>query len=127
MTELLGQYGCGSIQFTGTNDAVYERHLLFDNVVVSGTVDPRERYKAAARSVRDVLAQRWLRTKQTCKRENPKRIYYLSMEFLVVRSLTNNLVNLPLNPAAKRLIDEKGRTLVGSSRRSLMLACETVG
>ena len=36
MTELLGQYGCGPIQFTGTNDALYERHLLFDNVV-----DPR--------------------------------------------------------------------------------------
>jgi hypothetical protein len=33
MTELLGQYGCGPIQFTGTNDALYERHLLFDNVV----------------------------------------------------------------------------------------------
>ena len=33
MTELLEQYGCGPIQFTGTNDALYERHLMFDNVV----------------------------------------------------------------------------------------------
>ena len=37
MTELLEQYGCGPIQFTGTNDALYERHLLFDNVVDPAT------------------------------------------------------------------------------------------
>ena len=108
MTELLEQYGCGPIQFTGTNDALYERHLLFDNVVDPATVSPRERYEAVARSVRDVLSQRWLRTEQTYERENPKRIYYLSMEFLIGRSLANNLVNLLLDPAAKRLMDEKG-------------------
>ena len=108
MAELLGQYGCGPIQFTGTNDALYERHLLFDNVVDLAAAGPRERYEAVARSVRDVLSQRWLRTEQTYARENPKRIYYLSMEFLIGRSLTNNLVNLLLNPAAKRLIDEEG-------------------
>ena len=108
MTELLEQYGCGPIQFTGTNDALYERHLLFDNVVDLATVGPRERYEAVARAVRDVLSQRWLRTEQTYERENPKRIYYLSMEFLIGRSLTNNLINLLLSPVAKRLMDEKG-------------------
>ena len=108
MTELLGQYGCGPIQFTGTNDALYERHLLFDNVIDRATVGPRESYEAVARSVRDVLSQRWLRTEQTYERENPKRIYYLSMEFLIGRSLTNNLINLLLSPVAKRLMDEKG-------------------
>ena len=82
MTELLEQYGCGPIQFTGTNDALYERHLLFDNVVDPATKSPRDRYEAIARSVRDVLSQRWLRTEQTYERENPKRVYYLSMEFL---------------------------------------------
>ncbi len=122
MTELLGQYGCGPIQFTGTNDALYERHLLFDNVVNSATVGPRERYEAVARAVRDVLSQRWLRTEQTYERENPKRIYYLSMEFLIGRSLTNNLINLLLHPAAKRLMDEKGLDFLRSSRRSLMPA-----
>ena len=108
MTELLEQYGCGPIQFTGTNDALYERHLLFDNVVDLATVGPRERYEAVARSVRDVLSQRWLRTEQTYQRENPKRVYYLSMEFLIGRSLANNLVNLLLSPVAKRVMDEQG-------------------
>jgi starch phosphorylase len=107
MKSLLEQYGCGPIQFTGTGDALYERHLMFDNVVDGAAVDPRERYEAVARSVRDVLSQRWVRTEQTYERANPKRIYYLSMEFLIGRSLANNLVNLLLEPAAERVADDK--------------------
>ena len=44
---------------------------------------PRERFEALARSVRDVLSQRWIGTEKTYERENPKRVYYLSMEFLI--------------------------------------------
>ena len=72
---LLEQYGCGPIQFTGTADALYERHLLFDNVVDPPAVSARERYEAVARSVRDVLSQRWVRTENTYERLNPKRVY----------------------------------------------------
>src|SRR4029434_5719236 len=50
------------------------------------------------RSVRDVLSQRWVRTEQTYERENPKRVYYLSMEFLIGRSLSNNITNMLLSP-----------------------------
>jgi starch phosphorylase len=56
LTKLLEQYGCGPVQFTGTSDALYERHLLFDNVRELTAVGPRERFEAAARSVRDVLS-----------------------------------------------------------------------
>ena len=108
MEKLLEQYGCGPIQFTGTGDALYERHLMFDNVVDAAALGPRERYEAAARSVRDVLSQRWLRTEQTYERENPKRVYYLSMEFLIGRSLANNIMNLLLDPVVKRVVDDKG-------------------
>ncbi len=96
--KLLEQYGCGPVQFTGTADALYERHLLFDNVVDPDAVTPRERYEAIARSVRDILSQRWVRTEDTYERQNPKRVYYLSMEFLIGRSLANNIVNLLLDP-----------------------------
>jgi len=107
MTQLLEQYGCGPVQFTGTADALYERHLLFDSITDPATVGPRQLYEAIAHSVRDVLSQRWLRTEQTYERQNPKRVYYLSMEFLIGRSLANNITNLLLDPAAKDIVEKK--------------------
>jgi starch phosphorylase len=98
LAELIAKYGCGPIQFTGTHDALYERHLTFDDVVDVADAGPRERYEAVARSVRDVLSQRWIRTQKTYDRENPKRVYYLSLEFMIGRSLANNVTNLLLAP-----------------------------
>ena len=71
-----------------------------------GAAGPRERFEALARSVRDLLSQRWVRTEEHYARKNPKRVYYLSMEYLLGRSLANNITNLLLDPfvrqAAKR-------------------------
>jgi len=97
LSALRRQYG-GPVQLTGDADALYERHLFFDSVVDPATAGPRQRYEALARSVRDVLSQRWVRTEQTYERERAKRVYYLSMEFLIGRSLTNNIANLLLSP-----------------------------
>src|SRR5437016_841125 len=83
VAKLLRQYGCGPVEFTGTDNALYERHLAFDQVLRPGAAGPRERFEAIARSVRDVLSQRWALTEDTYERENPKRVYYLSMEFLI--------------------------------------------
>src|SRR5262250_3828898 len=100
-SKLLKQYGCGPIEFTGT-DGLYERHLLFDNIKDAAAISAREEYEAIAYSVRDVLSQRWLLTNKTYERENPKRVYYLSMEFLLGRSLANNVANLLIEPLAKQ-------------------------
>src|SRR5215470_6339742 len=86
IAKLLKQYGCGPVQFTGT-DGFYERHLLFDNIKDLDAIRAREQYEAFARSVRDVLSQRWVLTEDTYERQKPKRVYYLSMEFLLGRSL----------------------------------------
>jgi starch phosphorylase len=80
VTDLLDQYGCGPIRFSGNNDALYERHLLFDDIIAPAAAGAREQFEAAARSGRDVLSQRWVLTESTYDSRNPKRIYYLSME-----------------------------------------------
>ena len=107
-SELVRQYGCGPIPFVGTANAFYERHLIFDRVIDSAVATARERFEAFARSVRDVLAQRWVLTKKTYERKNPKRIYYLSMEFLVGRSAANNVSNLLLDPLIQQIAEEMG-------------------
>src|SRR5256885_6581022 len=101
------QYGCGPVQLAGNADGLYERHLVFDGVIDPSAAGPRERFEAFARSVRDVLSQRWVRTERTYERENPKRIYYLSMEFLIGRSLANNVMNLLLDPLAKEVVAQQ--------------------
>lgn len=89
------QYECGPFLFSDkTNLDYYDRHLVFDHVVTLKDASQRERFEALARSIRDVLTQRWLLTKQTHDRINPKRVYYLSLEFLLGRTLLNNIHNL---------------------------------
>jgi len=107
------QYGCGPVQLAGNADGLYERHLVFDGVIDPSAAGPRERFEAFARSVRDVLSQRWVRTERTYERENPKRIYYLSMEFLIGRSLANNVMNLLLDPLAKQVVAQQDLDWLG--------------
>src|SRR5262249_39229490 len=68
-----------------------------------------EEFEAVSLAVRDVLAQRWLKTQQHHDRMNPKQVYYLSMEFLIGRSLMNNVTNLLLSPAVESV--EKTKAL----------------
>jgi glycogen phosphorylase len=105
--ELLERYGCGPVRFCGTGDALYDRHLFFDNVIDAAAQDARVQYEAAAHSIRDVLSQRWVHTENTYHRENPKRVYYLSMEFLIGRSLGNNIGNLLLDSVTREALRAK--------------------
>jgi starch phosphorylase len=105
---LLQQYGFHPLSFAGTENAFYERHLVFDRAIDPKAASARERFEAFSRSVRDILAQRWVQTKNTYERENAKRIYYLSLEFLIGRSLANNVTNLLLDPIVQQVVQEKG-------------------
>ena len=106
------RYGCGPVQFAGASEALYERHLLFDSGVDLAAATARDRFEALARSVRDILSQRWLLTEKTYEQQNPKRLYYLSMEFLIGRSLANNVTNLLLFPLANQVIQDRKLDLI---------------
>src|ERR1700726_115402 len=107
-SDLLEQYGTGSSPLVGAEDAFYERHLVFDRVIDPEVASARERFEAFSHSVRDILAQRWVLTKKTYEQQNAKRIYYLSMEFLIGRSLANNVTNLLLDPLVRHAVQEIG-------------------
>lgn len=106
--DLLQQYGVGPIAFSGTNDALYERHLTFDHVVDIKKASVRDQFEAAAHAIRDIISQRWLLTERTYAEKTPKRVYYLSMEFLLGRSLANNITNALLRPLAEEAASKKG-------------------
>src|SRR3569833_2555589 len=84
----------------------YERHLVTDTEVDPGAAAPRDRFEAFARAVRDILSQRWSDTELTYAHANPKRIYYLSMEYLIGRTLANNVTSLFLDDAVRKIITE---------------------
>jgi starch phosphorylase len=111
MTALQKRYEYKALHFAGSPDASYERHLLFDHVIDPKRATVRDRYEAVARSLRDLLAQRWLKTRRTYDHANPKRVYYLSMEFLIGRSLTNNLTNLMVEPLVREVLEREGLDL----------------
>src|SRR5581483_1231309 len=92
----------------GGEAAFYDRHLVFDRVIDPKVATARERFEALASSMRDILAQRWVLTKNTYMQNNVKRVYYLSLEFLLGRSLANNITNLLLDPVVKSALEHRG-------------------
>ena len=89
----------GASALTSAESTLYERHLTFDHVVPVDLATPRDKFEAVARSVRDLLSERWIRTEQTYREQNVKRVYYVSLEFLIGRALANNITTLMLDPA----------------------------
>src|SRR5271157_3865402 len=102
VSDPLAQYGCGPIKFSGTDNTFYERRLIFDKIIEPSAATLRDQFEVFALSLRDVLAQRWVLTTRTHAQQNPKRVYYLSMEYLLGRSLSNNVLNLLLESVAEK-------------------------
>src|SRR5215468_9957381 len=113
VNALMEQYEQGlDVTFPTTPHAAYERRLIFDHMIEPPASTLRQRFEAIANALRDLLAQRWLLTRRTYDRENPKQVYYLSMEFLIGRSFTNNLTNMMVEPIVHDIIQREGLDLL---------------
>ena len=71
----------------------------------------QELFQAVAFSVKDVVMDEWLATQQAFDKQDPKTVYYMSMEFLMGRALGNNLINLCAYKEVKEALDEIGLDL----------------
>uniref|UniRef100_A0A671KUY8 Alpha-1,4 glucan phosphorylase n=1 Tax=Sinocyclocheilus anshuiensis TaxID=1608454 RepID=A0A671KUY8_9TELE len=86
----------------------FNRHLHFTLVKDRNVATKRDYYFALAHTVRDHLVGRWIRTQQHYYEKDPKRVYYLSLEFYIGRTLQNTMVNLALENACDEAIYQLG-------------------
>lgn len=70
-----------------------------------------DRFLSTAYAVVERLVERWITTQQTYHKRNVKRVYYLSMEYLIGRSLENSLINLGIYEACQEALRELGMDL----------------
>jgi len=86
-------------------------HLEFSLAKDEYSATQRDLFKSLALTVKDRLIERWIETQQSYYRHDAKRIYYLSMEFLIGRLLGDNLINLGLYENAGKAMQELGLNL----------------
>lgn len=84
------------------------RHLQYTLVKDKYSATKADLYLALSYAVRDMLVERWLDTQQSYYINDAKRVYYLSMEFLIGRTLGNSLINLGLMDEWDTALKEMG-------------------
>ena len=70
--------------------------------------DKQQIFQAVCYTVKDTIIENWMETQQACDDQNPKIVYYMSMEFLMGRALGNNLINLCEYKEVKEALEEMG-------------------
>jgi starch phosphorylase len=84
------------------------RHVTYALGEHVETISPREAFRAVALVVRDRMTARRLGTARRYEHADAKRLYYLSLEFLIGRSLVNNLINLGLYDECRAVLRDFG-------------------
>ena len=79
---------------------------LFRKTIEEAT--PQQLYQAVSYAVKEAIIDDWIATQRTYDKEDPKMVYYMSMEFLLGRALGNNLINMTAYKEVKEALDELG-------------------
>jgi starch phosphorylase len=103
--------GIAAVENVSTIKRTFNRHLHYTLAKDRNVSTPRDYYLALAHTVKDHLVSRWIRTQQHWYEEDPKRVYYLSMEFYMGRALTNTMMNLGLSNAVDESLYQLGLEL----------------
>ncbi len=106
----IDQYEYECIQETMAEDftKTVAKRLLYTLSKDKYSATERDYFLSAAYAVKDHLVARWIKTQQQYYHQNAKRVYYLSMEFLMGRALGNNLINLDMYEMAGKSLLEVG-------------------
>lgn len=100
--------GIAGLEDVGEVKKSFNRHLHYTLVKDRNVATPRDYYFALANTVKDHLVSRWIRTQQYYYEKDPKRIYYLSLEFYMGRTLSNTMINLGIQTTCDEAIYQLG-------------------
>ena len=86
----------------------FKRHLTRSLAKRPDKASDLDRYQALALSIRDLMVEKWLATKDVYEKEKSKTVCYISLEFLIGRTIGNAMINLGVYDAAKAAMQELG-------------------
>ena len=97
----------------------FAEHLKYSEAADVYHTSPVGRYNAIALTIRDRIIQPWETSRRTQRAQDSKRVYYLSLEFLMGRAMTNNIINLGLEKEVREALASIGYTYAFSKRTSV--------
>jgi len=100
--------GVAQVESVSNIKKSFNRHLHYTIIKDRHVATQRDYYFSLANTVKDHLTSRWIRTQQHYYENDPKRVYYLSLEFYMGRSLTNTMINLGIQGACDEAMYQLG-------------------
>src|SRR5581483_4881315 len=89
----------------------FQENLKYRLIKEPLTATQYDRYLSLAYAIRDRQVENWVLTQKTYRDQKVKRVYYLSLEFLIGRTLGNSIINLEVEDSVTKALDSLGMTL----------------